>query len=61
MITNEQTKAIDKIKNTYGKDWKNQLKISWRTGVYMWGLESDEIAELQRLRNKLGNRGLDKL
>ena len=61
MITNEQTKAIDKIKHTYGKDWKNQLKISWRTGVYMWGLESDEIAELQRLRNTLGNRGLDKL
>lgn len=60
-ITNEQKKAIDKIKHTYGKRWKEQLKISWRTGVYMWGLDSNEMAELQRLRNTLGNNGLKQI
>ena len=60
-ITNEQQKAIEKIKQTYGKNWKEQLKISWRTGIYMWGLDSDEIANLQRLRNTLGNNGLKQI
>ena len=57
----KQKKAIDKLKQIYGKDWKNELKIKWRTGVYNRGLDSDEIATLQRMRNTLGNKGLDTL
>ena len=60
-ITNEQKKAIDKLNPTYGTGWKEQLKISGRTGVYSWGLNSSEIAALQSLRNKIGNSGLNKI
>ncbi|WP_419639232.1 hypothetical protein [Thiolapillus sp.] len=60
-ITNEQKKAINRAKELFGQEWKNEIAKAWRTGVYRWGLDSNEIAELQRLRNKIGNSGLDKI
>lgn len=60
-ITNEQKNTIDRAKELFGKEWKNEIKRAWRTGVYRWGLDSNEIAELQRLRNTIGNNGLDKI
>ena len=60
-ITKSQKKAIDRAKELFGQEWKNEITKAWRTGVYRWGLDSNEIAELQRLRNKIGNKGLDTL
>lgn len=60
-LTADEKTVIDKLKQIYGEGWKNELKIKWRTGVYRWGFDSDEIATLQHLRNKIGNKGLNAL
>ena len=60
-ITNEQKKAIDRAKELFGQEWKNEIAKAWRTGVYKWGLNSSEIAALQRLRNTIGHNGLKKI
>ena len=60
-ITNEQKKAIDQAKKLFGQEWKNEIAKAWRTGVYRWGLDSSEIAALQRLRNTIGHSGLKKI
>lgn len=60
-LTTEQKNTIDKTKQIYGENWREEIKKGWRTGVYRWGLDSDEIATLQRLRNTIGNKGLDTL
>ncbi len=60
-LTTKQRMAIDKTKQIYGESWKEEIKNGWRTGVYRWGLDSEEIATLQRMRNKIGNKGLDTL
>ncbi|WP_419597108.1 hypothetical protein [Thiolapillus sp.] len=60
-LSTEQEAAIGKMKQLHGQYWKDELKKSWRTGVYTWGLDSGEVAELQRLRNKIGNSGIDKI
>ena len=58
-LTTEQKNTIDKTKKLFGEYWKEEIKKGWQTGVYRWGLDSDEIATLQRLRNTIGNKGLD--
>ena len=58
-LTTNQKNAIDKTKKIYGKNWKEEIRRAWRTGVYRWGLDSGEIATLQHLRNTIGNKGLD--
>ncbi|WP_419627362.1 hypothetical protein [Thiolapillus sp.] len=60
-LTTEQKNTIDKTKQIYGENWREEIKKGWRTGVYRWGLDSDEIATLQRMRNTIGNKGLDTL
>ncbi len=60
-LTTNQKNAIDRAKELYGQEWKNEIAKAWRTGVYRWGLDSNEIAELQHLRNKIGNKGLKTL
>ena len=60
-ITTKQKNAIDKTKQIYGENWKEEIRRAWRTGVYRWGLDSSDIAELQRLRNKIGNKGLEQI
>ncbi|WP_419626535.1 hypothetical protein [Thiolapillus sp.] len=60
-ITNEQKKAIDRAKELFGQEWKNEIAKAWRTGVYKWGLNSNEIAALQHLQNKIGHSGLEKI
>ena len=60
-LTTNQKNAIDKTKQIYGESWREEIKKGWRTGVYRWGLDSDEIATLQRMRNTIGNKGLDTL
>ncbi len=60
-LTTNQKNAIDKTKQIYGENWKEEIKKGWRTGIYRWGPDSDEIATLQRLRNTIGNKGLDTL
>ena len=60
-LTTSQKNTIDKAKEIYGENWKNEIKTGWRTGLYRWGLDSDEIATLQRMRNTIGNKGLDTL
>ena len=60
-LTADEKTVIDKLKQIYGEGWKNELKIKWRTGVYRWGFDSDEIATLQRMRNTIGNKGLNAL
>ncbi|WP_419587248.1 hypothetical protein [Thiolapillus sp.] len=58
-LTTSQKNTIDKAKKIYGEYWKDEIRTGWRTGVYRWGLDSDEIAELQRMRNTIGNKGLE--
>lgn len=60
-LTKDEKTVIGKIKQIYGEGWKHELKIKWRTGIYQWGFNSDEIATLQRMRNKIGNKGLNAL
>lgn len=60
-LTTKQKKAIDKTKKLFGEYWKEEIKKGWRTGVYSWGLDNNEIATLQRMRNTIGNKGLDAL
>lgn len=60
-LTTSQKNAIDKAKKIYGEYWKDEIKKGWQTGVYRWGLDSDEIAELQRMRNTVGNKGLESI
>ena len=60
-LSTEQKNAIDRAKELFGQEWKNEIKRAWRTGVYRWGLDSNEVTELQRLRNTIGNSGLDKI
>ena len=60
-LTTNQKNAIDKTKKLFGEYWREEIKKGWHTGVYRWGLDSDEIATLQRMRNTLGNKGLDTL
>lgn len=60
-LTADEKTVIDKLKQIYGEGWKNELKIKWRTGIYRWGFDSDEIATLQRMRNTIGNKGLNAL
>ncbi|WP_419622791.1 hypothetical protein [Thiolapillus sp.] len=57
-LTNEQKEAIETIKNTWKKKWKENLRTSWRTGQYN-NIDNDTAAELQALRNKIGNKGLE--
>ena len=58
-LTTSQKNTIDKAKKIYGEYWKDEIRTGWRTGVYRWGLDSEEIAELQRMRNTIGNKGLE--
>ena len=58
-LTANQKNTIDKTKKLFGEYWREEIKKGWRTGVYRWGLDSDEIATLQRMRNTIGNKGLD--
>ena len=58
-LSAKQQAAIKTIKHIYGEHWKKELKKSWWTGVYSFGMDSGEIAELQRLRNTIGNKGLE--
>ncbi|WP_419617457.1 hypothetical protein [Thiolapillus sp.] len=60
-LTTNQKNAIDKTKKIYGKNWKEEIRRAWRTGVYRWGLDSGEIAELQHMRNTIGSSGLEKI
>ena len=60
-LTTNQKNAIDRTKKLFGEYWREEIKKGWRTGVYRWGLDSDEIETLQRLRNTIGNKGLDTL
>lgn len=60
-LTTNQKNAIDKTKKIYGENWKEEIRRAWRTGVYRWGLDSGEIAELQRMRNTIGNKGLENI
>ena len=60
-LSTEQKMAIDHMRSLYGKDWKNELKKSWRTDVYTWDLDSDEIAALQHLRNTISNNAIDNI
>ncbi|WP_419613684.1 hypothetical protein [Thiolapillus sp.] len=60
-LTTNQKNAIDKAKKIYGEYWKDEIRKGWQTGVYRWGLDSDKIAELQRMRNTIGKKGLDTL
>ena len=60
-ITTKQKHAIDKTKQIYGENWKKEIRRAWRTGVYRWGLDSGDIAELQGLRNTIGNKGLEQI
>ncbi len=58
-LTTSQKNTIDKAKKIYGEYWKDEIRKGWRTGVYRWGLDSDEIATLQQMRNTIGNKGLE--
>ena len=60
-LSAEQKTAIEKMKQLHGEYWKDEIRKAWRTGIYRWGLNNSEIAELQRLRNKIGSRGLEKI
>ena len=60
MITNKQQEAIETIKNTWGKKWKAELQKCWRTGQYN-NIDNDTAATLQTMRNRIGNRGLEKI
>ena len=60
-LTTKQKNAIDKTKQIYGENWKKEIRRAWRTGVYRWGLDSGDIAELQGLRNTIGNKGLEQI
>ncbi|WP_419653447.1 hypothetical protein [Thiolapillus sp.] len=60
-LTTNQKNAIDKTKKLFGEYWREEIKKGWRTGVYRWGLDSEEIATLQRMRKTIGNKGLDTL
>ena len=60
-LTTKQKNAIDKTKKIYGEYWKEEIEKGWRTGVYRWGLGSDDIAELQRMRNTIGTKGLERI
>ena len=60
-LTADEKTVVDKMKQIYGEGWKAELKIKWRTGQYKWGFDTDEIATLQHLRNKIGSKGLDAL
>ena len=58
-LSAKQKTAIKTIKHIYGKRWKDELQKSWRTGIYSFGMDSGEMAELQRLRNTIGIKGLE--
>ena len=58
-LSANQQAAIRTIKHIYGKRWRDELQKSWRTGVYAFGMDSGEMAELQRLRNTIGIKGLE--
>ena len=60
-LTTKQKNTIDKTKQIYGKSWKDEIRKGWRTGIYRWGMDSEEIATLQRMRNTIGNKGLNTL
>ena len=60
-LTTKQKNAIDKTKKIYGEYWKEEIKKGWSTGVYRWGLDSEDIAELQRLRKTAGITGLEQI
>ncbi|WP_419624036.1 hypothetical protein [Thiolapillus sp.] len=60
-LSKDEIAAIEKMKKIHGKDWKNELKKNWRTGVYTWELGRDEIAALQHLRNTIGNNAIDNI
>ena len=60
-LSRDEKAAIEKMKKIHGENWKNELKKNWRTGVYTWELDSDEIAALQHLRNTIGNNAIDNI
>ena len=60
-LTENEKTVIDKIKQIYGEGWRDELKTKWRTGNYKWGFDTDEIATLQHLRNKIGSKRLNTL
>ena len=60
-LSRDEKAAIEKMKKIHGENWKNELKKNWRTGVYTWELDSNEIAALQHLRNTIGNNAIDNI
>ena len=60
-LSAKQKAAIKTIKHIYGKRWREELQKMWRTGIYSFGMDSGEIAELQQLRNTAGIKGLEQI
>ena len=60
-LSAKQKAAIKTIKHIYGKRWREELQKMWQTGIYSFGMDSGEMAELQSLRNTIGNKGLEEI
>ena len=60
-LSTKQKEAIKTIKHIYGKHWREELQKSWRTGIYSFGMSRETMAELQRLRNTAGIKGLEQI
>ena len=51
-------KALESAKKTWGRTWKSKVRECWRTGRYPIKMD---IPALQRIRNLIGPKGLEKL
>jgi hypothetical protein len=48
--TNSQYYALEKARESFGRQWKAKLRVCWETGVYPRSL-SQYKPELQQVRN----------
>lgn len=54
----DQAAALTAFRLKHGRDWKDELNLAWSTGQYK-GMNSDQAALLQQVRNQLGPQWLN--
>ena len=59
-LTEDQRAALSAYCEKNGQAWKEKLKVSWTTGSYK-GLDNNQSALLQQVRNQLGPEWLAQL
>lgn len=58
-LTDSQYKALEAVRDHYGRLWRSRLRKSWETGKYTYLLQEYQ-SELQQIRNDFGPSWLTK-